>query len=250
MYGLLKGILLKVLKVPSEPSPPRGDEDSLQTFRAAPAYFRYKLLKWAIGLLFSAALVVWISGMMIVMGVAALVEESLVGGLMIAGGAVLLLGFGINLFFSYASVRLDYEMRWYMITDRSLRIREGVKHVREMTMTFANIQNISVNQGPIQRFFGIADLKVETAGGGGAVTPQGGDAGADFGMHVGFFRGIDNAPEIRDLMLARLKRLRDSGLGTPDEASEHGEAADASVLEALQALRDEARAMAAAVKRR
>ena len=49
--------------------------------------------------------------------------------------------------------------------------KEVVK-VREMTVTFANIQNAPVNQGPIQRALGIADLQVETAGGGVAHANQ------------------------------------------------------------------------------
>jgi hypothetical protein len=36
-------------------------------------------------------------------------------------------------------------------------------------------------------------------------------------MHRGFFHGIDNAPEVRAMMLERLKQLRDTGLGDPDE---------------------------------
>ena len=37
-------------------------------------------------------------------------------------------------------------------------------------------------------------------------------------MHQGFFHGIDNAPEVRAMMLERLRLLRDTGLGDPDEA--------------------------------
>lgn len=39
----------------------------------------------------------------------------------------------------YTLARLDYELRWCIVTDRSLRIREGIASVRESTMTFANI---------------------------------------------------------------------------------------------------------------
>ena len=53
----------------------------------------------------------------------------------------------LHALFSFAVLRLDYEKRWYIVTDRSLRIREGVLNVREMTVMFANIQNVSVMQG-------------------------------------------------------------------------------------------------------
>ena len=37
-----------------------------------------------------------------------------------------------------------------------------------MTITHANVQNLRVVQGPLQRYFGIASLEVDTAGGGSA----------------------------------------------------------------------------------
>jgi hypothetical protein len=124
-----------------------------------------------------------------------------------------------------------------------------------MTMTYANIQDISVTQGPLQRLFGIADLKVVTAGGGG-----GGEArqhqGTLFDMHTGYFRGVDNAPEIRDLMLDRLRRLRDAGLGDLDDAGAasstspvHEAPTPADVLDLLRAIHDEARTLHAAAHR-
>lgn len=123
--------------------------------------------------------------------------------------------FVVQALVSYAVLRLDYEQRWYMVTDRSLRIRSGVWTVWEMTMSFANLQQVVVTQGPLQRWLGLADLKVESAGGGGAVAA--GQHGTR-SLHVGFFHGVGNAEEIRDLILARLREFRESGLGDPDEA--------------------------------
>lgn len=120
---------------------------------------------------------------------------------------------------TYAALRLDYELRWYMVTDRSLRIRNGVWRVQEITMSFANLQQVELSQGPIQRLLGIADVKVESAGGGGAANPrhhhQIGDS-----MHTGFFHGVENATEVRDLILERLRRFRETGLGDPDELTQ------------------------------
>jgi hypothetical protein len=155
---------------------------------------------------------------------------------------------------SYVTIRLDYEFRWYKTTDRSLRIREGVWIVREMTMTYANIQDISVSQGPLQRWFGIADLKVVTAGGGGGEAHQ--HQGTVFDMHTGYFRGVDNAPAIRDLMLERLRRLRDAGLGDLDDVREASStssvdetSAPADALDLLRAIHDQARTLRAAAHR-
>jgi uncharacterized membrane protein YdbT with pleckstrin-like domain len=65
----------------------------------------------------------------------------------------------------------------------------------------------------LQRIFGIADLRVESAGGGGLM-----DASSDSGhqvndAHAAYFRGLDNAAEIKQLISGRLKKLKDSGLG-------------------------------------
>ena len=114
---------------------------------------------------------------------------------------------------TYAVRRLDYEMRWYMVTDRSLRLRHGVWRISESTMSFANIQQVVVAQGPIQRLLGLADVKVKSAGGGGE--SQAHRRGED--MHSGLFHSVTNAAEIRDLILERLRRFREAGLGDPDE---------------------------------
>jgi uncharacterized membrane protein YdbT with pleckstrin-like domain len=113
-------------------------------------------------------------------------------------------------------VKLDFEKRWYLVTDRSLRLREGILHVREMTITFANIQNISISQGPIQRALGIADLRVDTAGGSAPARGKHKDGRAQ-SLHTAFFRGVDNANAIRELIQTRLRELKDSGLGDLEE---------------------------------
>ena len=120
--------------------------------------------------------------------------------------------FVVQLPVTLAIVHLDFELRWYILSDRSLRIREGILRVKEKTMTFANIQQISIHQNPIQRLLGIADVHVSTAGGGGG---EGGEAGES--MHEAYFRGVDNAEEIRRAIQDRVRLHRDAGLGDPDE---------------------------------
>jgi len=123
--------------------------------------------------------------------------------------------------------------------------------VRESTLTFANIQQISVGQGPLQRLLGIYDLEVTTAGGGSGGGGHHSQLGAHGdSMHRGFFHGIDNAPEVRAMMLERLRHLRDTGLGDPDEAH-HEEAkapqSSAALLDAARELLQETRALRRAV---
>jgi len=151
---------------------------------------------------------------------------------------------------TYAILRLDYEQRWYIVTDRSLRIRSGLWSVQEMTMSFANLQQVALSQGPLQRFLGISDVRVQSAGGGGGGTH--GQKGQDASLHTGVFHGVENAMEIRDLILERLRLFRETGLGDPDEARRSTQPqpaavttdrVDASTLAAARELITEARAL-------
>ncbi len=130
------------------------------------------------------------------------------------GGLIVYL---LQLPLTFMLARMDYDLRWYMVTDRSLRIRHGIWKVNESTMSFANIQQVEVSQGPLQRLLGLSDVKVQSAGGGSG----GGDSyesrGKEDDMHLGLFHSVTNASEIRDLILERLRRFRESGLGDPDE---------------------------------
>jgi membrane protein YdbS with pleckstrin-like domain len=211
--GALAGLIAAVLRVPPRPEPPLGGAGSLQVFNAAGGYYRYRLLGWSAGQVGTAA------GLVVGLLVLSKVD---VGPLVLASGLLRLLevlgvvGFLAQLPFSLLLVTLDYRYRWYMLTDTSLRIREGVLTVREQTMTLANIQHLSIRQGPLQRLFGIADLQVRTAGGGERADT--GNAHRESpSMHLGAFRGVDNAERIRDLIVASQRRLRDAGLGDPDE---------------------------------
>ena len=242
MYERLKSTLLWLLKVPPEPDDPMGDVDSLRVFRAAPGYLRYITVGWALselGILLSGILIFIPLSIAAVSGIAAILV-TLLGAV---AAAIFIAQAGLTFF----SLRLNYEMRWYKVTDRSLRIRAGVWSVREMTMTFANVQNITVSQGPLERLFGISDVKVDSAGGGGSAGSHGESHGQN--LHVATFRGVDNPEEIRDLMLQRLRRLRDAGLGDPDDAATPKEAVrgslpgSAEMLTLLAAFRDEARAL-------
>ena len=250
MYSYFRETAERLLRIPPQPAPPAGDEASQRVFRAAPAFYKYRLVIWALGNGFAGLAALFA---VIVPNALVLFADQSDGYLTLIVLGVTLLAFAIvvlQALFSFAVLRLDYEKRWYLVTDRSLRIREGVLTVREMTITFANIQNLSVTQGPIQRALGIADLKVETAGGGrGAANKK--ELGPD--LHTAWFRGIDNAPEVKELIQERLRALKDSGLGHHEEAhlAHPARAPHASqiVLDALRALADEARALRLAASR-
>jgi membrane protein YdbS with pleckstrin-like domain len=204
--------LLRVMKVPADPSPPPGDPNLVHTFRASPHYFRYTVAVWALKQAFALA------------GLFAsyyffrnfFFMRGYVGWIRVAEFFAIA-GFIAQLPFSFALLRLNFEMRWYILSDRSLRIREGILSVHEQTMAFANIQNISIRQNPLQRLFGIATVVVRAAGGGSSTTPRGAHGGGTANSHEATFEGVDNAEQIRTAIRDRIRMRRDSGLGDPDD---------------------------------
>ena len=283
MLAPVKRLVLRFARVPAEPHAPAGSPGSIQVFRAAENYWKYLLVQWGAKQALGIMALVFFAGMSKVWIEAAIASPlvrhdplpSPVPGIeappeppqakakraqrsrspitertarRVAWWLETIETLGVALFivqapFSLAKARLEYEMRWYIVTDRSLRIREGILSVREMTLTFANVQNISVHQGPLQRVLGIADVVVRTAGGGSSeASGHGKHPGPS--MHEGRLRAVNNAETVRDLILDRLRRFRDSGLGDPDDHRP----AQASTLSAALALRDAARTLTAALK--
>lgn len=245
MYEPLKRLALGLLRVPAEPpEEPAGTHESVVVFRASPRYLTYLMIPMIVSVM--------------AMGIGLGLGEGIIGfALWTKGffavavaiwavGALLIL---VKALAFYVTTRLNYELRWYIVTDRSLRIREGVWLVREVTLTFANVQNINVIQGPLQRYFGISDLIVETAGGG-----MGKAAGGPNMMlsHHGVLRGIENATEVRDRIQNLLRAYRASGLGDPEEKHVAPAAAGelgGEALDVLRGIRDEAKLLRAATAR-
>ena len=235
IYQFAKPKVLAFLKVPPDPQPPAGSPDSLQVFRAGISYYRLKLTVWALrqvgvlaafifGLVFLHAWVLdppqFLHGFgpfKFIVKNPELVREWHIATWVLVfeiGGFLIAL---LQIPFSYAMVRLDYEYRWYMVTDRSLRIRTGLTHIRETTFSFANIQQIVIQQGPLQRWLGLADVVVTTAGGGAHQASQKGEGVQTEPMHQGVFHAVENAQQIRDLISNRLRILKSAGLGDPDD---------------------------------
>jgi membrane protein YdbS with pleckstrin-like domain len=233
MYEILKGILLPLLKVPSGPpaAPPgHADGEFLKTFRASPAYLNYRLFYW------SLYAVAWSLGVL----VAAVFLLIALGGwgvpLVILVVAFAVLKAGVL----YVTTRLDYEMRWYILTERSLRLREGVWTIRELTLTFANVQNVHVLQGPVERIFGFSNIMLETAGGGSGQKEQ-----RLVDPHRAVLRGIENPTEVRELILSLLRRYKTAGLGDKEDRiighDVNGSRLGTASLELLTEIRDAAR---------
>lgn len=232
MYALLKEVLLQLLRVPEAPPEiPADGHARVDVYRASPRYLTYRYVLLALSLTTTVVPLALAVGALLVTGKA----------WAIALAALLALGGVATVFFGYAATRLDYELRYYIVTDKSLRVREGIFTVREVTLTYVNVQNVSLQQGPLERLFGIANVVVETAGGASAASSKERGRG---GGHEGVLTGISNAEEVRDLVRGCLGQVhRQAGLGDPDEAlAAHAALGDAE-LPVLREILDEARAL-------
>jgi membrane protein YdbS with pleckstrin-like domain len=175
-----------------------------------------------------------------VLWVAALVNNPLAGILLTPLFVVALGTAGV---LGHVALRLRYDTTWYVMSGRSVRMRRGIWTIREATITFENVQNVELKQGPLQRHFGIADLVVQTAGGGTRQTQKGQQADP----HEARVEGVADAGRIRDLIMAHVRRSRRAGLG--DEGRDESRAAAAGTgwspahVEALRAIRREVAAL-------
>ncbi len=243
IYAALRSALLALLRVPlGPPDPPAGSHGSVRVFRASPRFLTYRLLLVLIGLVSALGLVA-------VLAVSALLARD--GGPAVAAGVVSLVALPL-LFSTYFLVRVDYDLRYYVVTDRSLRVRTGAWTVREMTITFANVQNLRIVQGPLMRLFGIRNLRVDVAGGGSQKQHNPLEAG-----HHVTVAGIEDAVALRDAILAHLRQSRaGGGLGDPDDVETRARETSldlfgsARVLAALEALAAASRALSQTARAR
>jgi membrane protein YdbS with pleckstrin-like domain len=224
-YRGVWGVLAKWFRVPRDPpSIPAGSGEDVRKFHPAPGFLRYLKLKFWIGLAVvdAAILVGWLI---------LLVTAPVLG--------LLLLPFALALavipdIVAYIGIHLRYDTTWYVITRRSLRIRRGLWIIRETTITYENIQNIRVYQGPVNRFFGISNVVVDTAGVSATPNQQGASR-----PNQAIIEGVENAEEIRELILARLRRSKSGGLGDEEEPPSTGPGRwTREHLETLREIRD------------
>jgi len=171
--------------------------------------------------------------------------EDAVAGLGVAAGVALLVL--TPLLLVWIAIHLRYDTTWFVLTDRSLRVRRGVWVIREMTITFENVQNVRISQGPVERLFGIKRLKIDTAGSGGG--SEGGGEGANDARSC-ILEGLADAERVRDLIMTRVRASRSAGLGDESDHTPDAEPARARLtaaqIDALRAIRDEAQSLSAA----
>lgn len=225
IYRGLWGVIVAWLRVPPLPDdlPTRAGEPA-DRFHPALGFLRY-LQFW-----FWLALIAIDGAILIGWGVL-FYNNRLWGWILLAPALLIAI---IPDIIAYIAIHLRYDTTWYVMTDRAIRIRRGVWSINEVTITFENVQNVKITQGPLQRLFGISNLAIETAGSG--ASEQGGSV-----TNLALIEGVANAQDLRDRIMSRVRRSRTAGLGDerPEGARAAQDAWTEDHLEALRAIRDE-----------
>ncbi|MEO8178001.1 MAG: PH domain-containing protein [Deltaproteobacteria bacterium] len=232
LYEALKDTLLRLLQAPLHPpDPPLGSPGSVQVFQASPRYLSLQLIQHFGSL--GSALCLELLGWALMPMPGGTAVFAIAAALIVSSTLVLMLA-------RYFLIRIDYDMRFYVLTDRSLRIRRGAWQVEESTYTFANVQNLTLHQGPLERLLGITHLQIDTAGGSAT---KAGHEGAETLNHQGRIDGIDpqTATELRDRILLLVRGYRDAGLGDEPVRGTASHASDAQRSAVLRAIIDELR---------
>jgi membrane protein YdbS with pleckstrin-like domain len=208
MYRGVWGVLTKWFRVPEHPPDlPVMPGETLQTFRPSPGFLSYLKLQYWIGM---AVFILVICFLWMVLSMtfpnAGLFLIPVVLAVIIVPAVLW-----------YLAMYLRYDTTWYVLSRRSLRIRSGIWEIHEATITFENIQNVTVESGPVERWFEIGNVIVDTAGGGQTSSSEPGKRSSN--LHRGEIAGVSNGQEIRQLILSRLMKSRNAGLG--DETIEY-----------------------------
>ncbi|MDA1229973.1 MAG: PH domain-containing protein [Planctomycetota bacterium] len=226
IYEGIWGVLSGAFCVPREaPVLPQQGAELISARKPSLNYVRYLKFQLQLGMFIAAIPLI----------VGSLVLAAVESGWFLVLTVAIMLGLCFIGLITILAIHLRYDTMWYVFSDRSMRLRRGIWVIRESTITFENIQNVKVIQGPLQRWYGIADVVVETAGGGGAH----GEHGGGFGMHSGVIEGVADATAIRDAIMNRVRMANTAGLGdeSHESLSSHG-GWSASHIAVLREIRD------------
>ncbi|WP_434382211.1 PH domain-containing protein [Melittangium boletus] len=199
IYEGLWAVLTDLFHVPDQPPVlPTASGAQVVSLRPCAGWLRYRKVSFWLGML-STLLTIGAVG-------APLLLTSSVRPWLLFPVLGLVVLFGLV---GYVSIHLGFDTTWYVLSDRALRIRRGVWTLHETTITFDNVQNVKISQGPLQRIFDFSDLVIETAGGGGGGPQQ----NLEQASHVGLLAGIENPTALREQIMNRVRASRSAGLG-------------------------------------
>ena len=149
---------------------------------------------------------------------------------------------GPGIFFALPVLFFRYQTLRYRFDAEGIHARWGLLFRREVNLAYARIQDIHLTSGFVQRWFGLADVQIQTASG---------SAGPELVVE-----GFKEFEGIRDFLYTRMRGYRKPeaatahpagppvALGTPTGAS----TTNTDLVSALRTLTDELRATRAALE--
>ncbi len=108
------------------------------------------------------ALVTGLAFALVGLVLAAAIEPARWIGVLITSAAVVITALSV------AGTRISFRFWGYAVRERDITVRHGVVLRSVTSVPFNRVQHVSVNSGPVERWLGLATIKVFTAGGVGA----------------------------------------------------------------------------------
>lgn len=118
-----------------------SEGDKMDSFCPSPGFLRYLKFKFWLALTLIDVLII-LSWLILT------VFKPLAG--LVLSPVVLAIAFVPDIF-AYLAIHLRYNTTWYVMTERSLRIRRGIWIINEIMITFENIQNVPIKQASLTR---------------------------------------------------------------------------------------------------
>lgn len=256
--GLLLSRIARLLKLPDKPPAlPAEEAGHVEQFLPHRGYPRHLVAcRWV--LLGPIGLSMTLIGCILLIGSGD--PEGVVPAL--AGVAVLSIALALHV-----GAIIRYRLTWYALGLRSVRIRHGLFTIRETTITYENVQNVRIRQGPLQRFFGISTLEIDTAGGsskkqpaakhsgfqaflgiltvalsfvpgGAAFGALGGVGQHHSGSPPGRMEGLGDPQRVRETIMRRVRQSRAAGLGDELRGGTPQRLITANHVAAMRGIRD------------
>jgi hypothetical protein len=106
-------------------------------------------------------------------------------------------------------ISLYYKSMRFSITGEAVVVKKGAWWKRETTVPFEKVTNVDKTQGPVERYFKIGKIHVQTAGAGGSQAARA----------EAIIQGIKNLDEIREEITNRIKFVKGK-IAAPSEEDE------------------------------
>ena len=130
---------------------------------------------------------------------------------------------GPAFFFALVPLYFRYHTMRYLVEEEGITMRWGILFRREVSLTYARIQDIHLTSNFVERWLGLAKVQVQTASGSSSAEMT--------------IEGLPQFEAIRDFLYARMRGARDRAAAPGAEAAA-GELSGTALRQLTEALRE------------